>query len=296
MVKLLHIGIEACNDKWIAKELSRRTKYAEIKPQEEDVRIRALFDQHQPDCVFMQLQQANMINIGLIEYMSKKAILINWSGDVRNELFQWYVDFDKYCVSCFSNMRDVEEIGGEYLQIGFQDDIFNNVKKQKSIDIIFMANQSMGFPLSEYRIEVADVLRTNYKGFELYGGWPGSNGNLMKNQYAEAEYYRASKIAISVSHFNIDRYFSDRLIRSMGSGCFTLSHHYEGIEKDFEVKKHLDTFHDTDELIEKIDYYLENEKEREKIALAGYKHVHKNFTTKNMVNDILRIYTKYKNK
>ena len=80
----------------------------------------------------------------------------------------------------------------------------------------------------------------------------------------------------------------------MGSGCFALSHHYDGIEKDFEVEKHLVTFHDFDGLRNKIDYYLQNEDERNKIAMAGCKHVHQKFTTKNMVNDILRIFTKYK--
>ena len=294
MIKLLHIGIEACNDRWLSKELRKRTKYAEIKAQEEDVKIRALFDSHKPDCVFMQLQQADLVNIGLVEYMSKQAVVLNWSGDVRTALHQWYVDFDKHCVSCFSNMRDVNEIGGEYLQIGFDAEIFNYGKKAKCIDVIFMANQSMGFPLSEYRVEAVDYLRANCKNFEVYGGWPGANGNLMRNQYGEAEYYRSSKIGLSISHFNIDRYFSDRLIRIMASGCFALSHHYTGIEKDFEVEKHLVTFHDFDGLREKIDYYLENEDERNKIAMAGCKHVHKNFTTKNMVNDILRIFTKYK--
>jgi spore maturation protein CgeB len=116
----------------------------------------------------------------------------------------------------------------------------------------------------------------------------------MNKQYEEAYTYASSSIAISYSHFNINRYFSDRLIRAMGSGCFTLSHHYDGIELDFEVGKHLDSFTSLAGLKEKIDYYLEHEDERNKIASEGYKHVHENFTTRNMVNDILRIYEKYK--
>ena len=158
-----------------------------------------------------------------------------------------------------------------------------------------MGNWSAGFPLSPYRFKAVDMLHNVYKDrFQLFGGWHGCNGNLMRNQDGEANVYSKSKIGISISHFNIDRYFSDRLIRIMASGCFALSHHYEGIEKDFEIGTHLDTFKDLDELRQKINHYLTHEKERERIAAAGCELVHKNFTTDNMVNDILRIYEQTK--
>ena len=294
MVRLLHIGLTVGKNKWLSKELRKRTNYQEIRPSESDILIRALFDFHAPDCVFMQIQQANMINLGLIEYMSKRSVLINWSGDVREPLPEWYFDFDNYCISCFSNMRDVNLIKGEYLQIGIDHEIYypKDLSNYRS-DIVFMGNRSNGFPLSQYRLDTIEFLRKRYD-LKVFGGWPGANANLMNSPDEEANYYRTSKIALSISHFDISRYFSDRLIRAMGSGCFTISHHYKDIEIDFEVGKHLETFKTYEELTEKIDYYLQNPKERNKIASAGCNHVHEKFTTKNMVNDILRIYEKNK--
>ena len=242
----------------------------------------------------MQIQQAGLIGLPLLQHMSKKAILINWSGDVRDPLPQWFYDFDPYCITCFSNMRDVIKINGEFLQIGIDPKIYNPQPAEKKTDIVFMGNFSGGFPLSEYRLQTVEFIRTLGYNFKVFGGWPGANGNLMRHQDEEAQEYREAKIGLSISHFSIDRYFSDRLLRIMGCGCFALSHHYPGIEIDFEVGKHLDTFKNACELEEKIKYYLQNEDERERIAAAGCELVHEKFTTKNMVDDILRIYEKNK--
>lgn len=297
MVRLLHIGIEAGNNKWIAAELKRRTIYAEIKPNESDHRIKKLFDDHKPECIFLQVQSEGVIGIDLIKYMAQSCVIINWCGDVRDPIPSWYYEFDQFCITAFSNMRDVDELECEFLQIGIDPKIYFAAKEQKEHDIVFFANRSLGFPLSGFRIETVDYLRQIYKHrFKLFGSWPMANGNFNSDQHEEAKQYRKSKIAISISHFNIGRYFSDRLIRAMGCGVFTLSHHYEGIENDFEVGKHLDTFKTLEELRQKIDYYLDHDAKRISIASAGCIHVHENFTTRNMVNDILKIYEKNKSK
>ena len=298
MLKLLHIGIDVKPVPiWISKALKAVTDYKEILPHAPANLIRQLYDSHKPDCVFMQIQSPGF-NIGLVEYMSKNSIVINWSGDVRDPFPQWYRDFNKYCVTCFSNMRDVREVGGEFIQIGTDPDIF---KKWEAIDtggdIVFMANYSPRFPLSEYRLHMVNFLKATYgKRFKMIGNnFPHTDGNLMNNQIGESQFYSGSKIAISLSHYNLERYFSDRLIRAMGSGCFTLSHYYEGISKDFQVCEHLDVFRDFEELKFKIDYYLSHEAERDRIADNGYEYVHKNFTSHKMAQDILKIYEKYKN-
>lgn|SRR3990167_621588 len=295
MIKLLHIGLDVKPTPiWISKALKEVTNYAEILPGSGNDKILNLFESHKPDLVFMQVQRGGVIGLDLIQHMSQKSLIINWSGDCRDPIPQWYFDFNPYCVTCFSNEKHAQEIGGEYLQIGIDPEIFFKRKSQVGADIVFMANQYNKFPLSEYRNQAVEFLRSNYKyNFKLFGsGWK-TDGSFMGDQTAESNYYAGSKIGISISQFDIDRYFSDRLIRIMGSGCFALSHHYAGIEKDFKVGTHLDSFCNLEELKNKIDFYLNNDNERQRIASNGYKHVHRNFTTKNMVNDILRIYEKY---
>lgn len=298
-MKIFHIGICVYPDPiWISRALMKKGEYRECRP--EDSRLLEIYNEFKPDLVFIQVQSP-VINLETIQYLSKESIVINWMGDVRVHTERWFYQWSPYVVNCFSNMRDVDNLWAgnnrtEFLQIGIDPLIFYNRKPEKKHDIVFMANRYNNFPLSGFRQKVIYYLKNKYhERFKLLGnGWPMSDGNLNQSQTRESEFYSESKIAISISHFDIDRYFSDRLLRAMGSGCFTLSHNYHGIEKDFTIGEHLDTFGNEQELEAKINYYLQQEDERERIALNGYDHVHANFTTDNMADEIIKIYDKYK--
>lgn len=289
-MKLLHIGITAGEGRWISREFSRRFDYREIRADEPQHKIKELFDAHRPDIVFLQVQRPGF-PLHLLAYMNERAFVLNWCGDVREPLPDFYRDYAKYSTMAFSNVDDCKELGCEFLQIGIDPEIFKRWEGIRGADIVFMGNYSNCFPLSSYRMDMTQKLKKRYGNrFKIFGNWPGASGNFNNDQLAEARFYSGSRIAISISHFDRGRYFSDRLIRAMGSGCFTLSHHYEGIELDFDYHKHLDTFYTLNELVQKIDYYLEHDAERVMRSIAGYRHVHENFTTKNMIDDILRIY------
>ncbi len=60
-----------------------------------------------------------------------------------------------------------------------------------------------------------------------------------------------------------------RLFEATGSGAFLLTEHHDNLIKYFEPGKEIVTFHDENDLISKIDYYLKHPEEREKIAAAG---------------------------
>ena len=68
--------------------------------------------------------------------------------------------------------------------------------------------------------------------------------------------------------------------------AFELSQHVPGIKVFFEIGKDMETFKDNNELIEKIDYFLKNDNERNIIAKSGYKKAVK-FTFENQVKKIL---------
>jgi spore maturation protein CgeB len=71
-------------------------------------------------------------------------------------------------------------------------------------------------------------------------------------------------------------------------GSFMLHDHIK--EPDmFEDKKHLVYFNGVDDLMEKIDYYLEHEDEREKIAEAGRKYILEKYSIKKTIHQLLQI-------
>lgn len=263
--------------------------------------LRNLVDHHNPDVVFMQIQTAGRLDKHTAAYVHSKSFTINWTGDVRTPLPQWFKDVAPFMnVTLFTNMVDVEHMRSlgfrsDYLQVGFPDKIFNRKAEVKECaDIVFMANNVGGFPLSSFRKQMVDILKLRYGSkFRVYGiGWPGYDA--IHDQNEEVKFYRGAKIAINLSHFNYKRYSSDRLFRAMGSGCFVLSHNYDEIEKEFEPSNHLVTWSNFEQLTNFIDYYLVNESERKSIARRGYDHVHKNHSWKARVPEIERILKEYK--
>lgn len=105
-----------------------------------------------------------------------------------------------------------------------------------------------------------------------------------------ADIYRNSKIALNfITKLNpCDLQMSDRIYKALGCGCFCLTQPIPGLDQLFQDGKHLVVFDGYNDLIEKIDYYLEHEDEREKIALEGQKEVLKKHTINVRVREYLK--------
>jgi hypothetical protein len=257
-----------------------------------------------PDILFLQIQSDNIDGVStpelfiplIKELRNKGCKVINWNGDIRGGFPQWMAQMGAN-VTAFANMRDVRQCNGKFLQIGIDPVNFKKWDVKQTQDVVFMGNNyGNQFPLGQFRQEACRSLRRKFDA-KLYGKYEGSVGDLnvpdskrvFEFQSAESKVYSGCAVAVSISHFHVERYTSDRLFRCMASGAFTLVHHYPSIEKDFEIGKHLDTFQSIPEMEEKVRYWLDHEEERSEIAEAGYIHVHENFTYKNMAQNILKL-------
>lgn len=306
-MKLLHIGLcvsEIENGFQKAfKDVLGSENYFEISTGHKNLNgnIIHLFNKCKPDVVFMQIQTPNIVDNQTMDYMkSNGAFVINWNGDKRLTVPSWMLVCAPFVsMTSFSNMEDVREMqrlgyNSEYLEIGYDETIYTNEgTSYPSEDILFMANNNGAnfFPMSSFRIHIANELKTKYYNkFGLYGrGWHNGNGNLNHSQSVEAQYYRGCKIAINCSHFNVARYNSDRLLRILGSGTFCLSYKHPEMEEDYENYKHLVYFETIEDLINKIDYYLEHEEERKQIAENGRQLVLNRNTFKHQVENIIKL-------
>ncbi len=76
----------------------------------------------------------------------------------------------------------------------------------------------------------------------------------------------------------------------MGAGGFELVDYKSALEELFDPEKEIVYYKDNKELLEKIDYYLNNEKERQKIAERGHRRVEREHTYKHRVEKILKDY------
>jgi len=142
--------------------------------------------------------------------------------------------------------------------------------------------------LAEFRLDMCKALKSKYSDFGFYGNAPNSDGNFNHSQEAEASAYRNTKIAINISHFEVEQYSSDRLLRILATGTpICLAKYYPGIEKLFIDGVHLRTWNTLDELYQLIDYYMTHEEERVKIANAGMEWAVKNYSCYQFVKNLI---------
>lgn len=307
MLKMLHIG--QCHTQHPFSSLQQALipavdEYYFVSSSDKEINEKSVVISREknPNIVFIHIQAPDVITDNTVKILKANgAWVVNWTGDVRRPTPRWFYDIGQHIdLTLFSNEEDAiilreRGVNAGYLQIGIDEKIFTPVGETTyDYDVVFMANNyENDFPLSVYRKELAYYLRQRLKNrFGLYGqGWQKiHDGNVYGNQLEEAAIYRGSKMGINVSHFDLERYSSDRLYRLMGSGTLCLCKEFKGWYRDFEDGENIIIWKDKDDLMEKIKYFTDNESERKRIAANGAKLVHDKFKFKDTVNNLLDLY------
>lgn len=292
-MKVLHIALNMLRQTALCDALASLGEYKEIDWIAYEQQFgRSALRQHcidtakafEPDIIFMQLQTPDVLDRHTLEQMP--GYKINWTGDVRQPLPQWYIDLGAD-LTLFTNTADVDVmrehgLNAGYLQTGFDPAIFNrgSAAVEKEHDIVFVGNHyGDTFPLSKLRYDMVHALHERYgKRFTLIGGnWDIPHFDTMYNQPLQCEIYRKTKIAINLSHFDLPRYSSDRIFHIMGSGCFCLSKDYPEMYRDLPLMSLL-TWNFIDDLIDTIDKVLDYDEWRIEIAERGYNYAHESCT------------------
>lgn len=155
---------------------------------------------------------------------------------------------------------------------------FPDERVKKSIDVMFAGTKTRG--REDY------IHRIRMRGIEVccYGkGW--ENPPIYQSDLVNK--YRQSRIVLNLCRMG--RGFSIRVFQVMGTGAFLLSEYCHDLGHFFDRGKELDWFYDGDELVERVSYYLKNEKEREVLAKQGCLHVHKRNSWKDQIAKIIEI-------
>lgn len=197
----------------------------------------------QPDLLFLQIQHTTVLDYKTIieaKNACSKMKVVNWTGDVRNDVPHTYrkvgkaADFNLISsTGQLSMFRQVLQ-NVDYLQIGYNPKLYYPPSTKRDSfknDALFVGHYSTreSYPGTAARVDTCKLLRARFgDGFALYGsGWPkefNSKGSI--NQRHLATEYQNSVCSISVSHYNeIGHYFSDRLLMCLASGrpCVALA-------------------------------------------------------------------------
>lgn len=90
---------------------------------------------------------------------------------------------------------------------------------------------------------------------------------------------------------DVEGYWSNRLWLTLGCGGFFLTAYVKGMEDFFENKKHLVWYRDEKECLNLVEEYLYKSQERRKIALEGYRLVHRHHTFHHFVDRLISLCT-----
>jgi len=150
------------------------------------------------------------------------------------------------------------------------------------------------------RFTFMDHLAKHFK-VAVYG--PRENARRAIFGHDMAEVYAQSKIAINVQRaafvLNEPTTFSvsNRIFRAMGSGCFLLHYPIPSLTPIFNLGTHYETYDGTlDDLSRKIDYWLEHDEARERIAFTGKEEVLRNHTLEHRIHQYWHVMKTLTNK
>lgn len=218
-------------------------------------RLQGLAQMTRPDVIFLHIQREGILDQNTVEALRDIAFTVLYTFDCR-ESIQWQKDLAPYLgLVIFGDRNSVAECRGEginnveYLQSSCDYDLYKSNPEQIDFfdagngkeyiypygEIVFIGNNfydsSTPFPMSKQRVEMVEFLKeVGGDKFKAYGiGWPNTR---MLNPSEEIEAYRTAKVVVCHNNFRRDSYCSDRQWRAMGTGAFTICHHYQGIEKD----------------------------------------------------------------
>jgi hypothetical protein len=139
-------------------------------------------------------------------------------------------------------------------------------------DVIFVGSKRYHHEHA-YRPQLIDFLRQTYGKRFLHVGGDGDTGTIRGD--ALNRIYARSKVAVGDSlniNFNYPYYTSDRLFESTGRGGFTVYPSIKGLEEYFMDDEVAFYQHgNLEDLKKQIDFFLEENKLREFMRLAGHR-------------------------
>ncbi|MFA7289818.1 MAG: glycosyltransferase [Melioribacteraceae bacterium] len=159
-----------------------------------------------------------------------------------------------------------------YSQWGFSPEIFSPISIPKDLDVVFIgAVHSDRKKIFEYLISNGVNLKLYGKGWDKEASLNDCWGGVISYQEFNKVLNRA-KIVLNPSSASTSSSIQvkGRTFEIAGSGSFQLTTHNENLQDYFDLRNELITFTDKEDLFQKINYYLNNDSERERIAKNSY--------------------------
>lgn len=266
--------------------------FVSFDPQEEiykygkDVMNRKFLEtikREQPDYIFLWLiyDEFYIETLLRIREVCPKAKIINYCGD-DDAMFDNYSIYLSLIIDYFF-VTHKEYIPGyknkAFLSCATNTDQFKPLTVEKKYDVTFI-----GTPKKD-RKEFVEYLMNKGVKIKIFGaGWQDYpqfskiyGGFLNPEEYTKVINQSRINICFTKNYAGVTHVIQ-KFFETAACKVFMLTEHSPRYAELFRDKKELVMFKTKEELLEKINYYLKNEKEREKIATKAYERIMKDFS------------------
>lgn len=258
---------------------------------------------YQPDIVLNQAMDGinssflrkNKPNIGLLVGQHASPLNKYFDGDLS--AYDLVISSLPNCINFFKK----KGIPSELHKLAFDPYVLQRIdtNNQPNYPVSFVGGLSMSH---SKRIHLLEYL-CKYRDIKIWGQGieSVSDDSLIKSKYVGQSWgvgmyniLSHSKITLNC-HINMAENYANnlRLYEATGVGTLLLTDWKENICDIFEVGKEIVTYRTPEECNELIGYFLENEDERQKIAVAGQKRTLNDHNYSKRMQEFLDIISKY---
>ncbi|PKK99893.1 MAG: hypothetical protein CVV56_09010 [Tenericutes bacterium HGW-Tenericutes-1] len=262
--------------------------------------IKAQVEKIKPDVLY--IQEYNILSDGFIAKLKPLVKLIVGQVASPIPIHRSYKYYDLILTSFphFVERFRKKGIKSEYFRLAFDERILKEVNLfDPKYEVTFIGGISKAHRHGKELINEV----SNHLPIELFGYGKNALDPLSiayKHHHGEVwglEMYKIlaqSRITLN-RHVDIAENYANnmRLFEATGMGACLVTDWKENLHTLFEPEKEVVTYRCADELVEKVTYLLENDKECQKIARAGQKRTLKEHTYQNRMKELLEILDEY---
>jgi spore maturation protein CgeB len=280
------------------------------KKEELQKRVIKFIDDVNPDIVFFILMK-DEFSFETFDYLKSKYITLNWFCDDqwRFESFTKYyaphltysVTTDKFALSKYRKICYKNVIFSQWASFGFAENIdFEDINYE--YDVSFVGGRS------GYRQWIIKELLKRGINVECFGaGWKNGrvsfdkmgaifktskiNLNISDSVYYDIRYIFSSIMSLREfvkSKKRIELLITSRNFEIPAFGGFQLTNYVPFFEDYFVIGREVAAYSSMENLVLQISYYLDNEKERRKIMINGYKRAINEGTYLDRLKEVFR--------
>lgn len=243
--------------------------------------------QFKPDLIFCSRTTALTEEVIKIKQMFKNIIACMWNVDTRYTIGEWTHLFplikaiDYHFVVEENLLDEWRKLNAKtyWLPQGLQDEIYDRPREitegdklRYSCDVCFCG--AVGGPHHDDRSLFLEAIRQAAFKLNIWGC--GGRPKIYNEEHNKQAVLAKINLCCSAYSKN-EKYISVRNYKILGAGGFALELCGKGIYEVFPSEV-LDCYKTAEELVRKIRYWLDHEKERNKVAERGYEWVHANAT------------------